>query len=490
MRTAVDRRRGLGTRLRTVRDGYLAPGEGSWLALGFFVVVGLLFGFFVLSAYTDADTWVPVMVIAVLATVSLPICGWIAGRPRDTRLYKILVIGMLLKILMAGPRYYLTEVYYDGEGDSGRYHQAGGYLVQNLAEGRWDIAPAELASFPKETRVVGYLVGVLYIPLGTSYFGGFLAFSWLSWIGLMFFFRSFQVAYPNAPPYFIAKLLLFFPSLIFWPSSLGKEAVMVFLLGLFTLGVSRILTNSKLWLGITYAGLAGYGMVQIRPHLLLVAASAMALSTLTKREGSPGLRGVLLRVLVLGMMVPFLVISVGKLDDVFGTGAEGRSLTQNLENTVDRTEIGGSAFETRPVRGPQDIPLALLTVLYRPFLFEATSITVGIAAAEGAALLALTVLSARWIWKVFPAMYRWPFAGYCGAYVLLFVVAFSNIGNAGILARQRVQMFPLLMLLVAAAREFYDLELASAEAEPDSHLDPIPTTAAPAAEPTRPEMIV
>ncbi|MCB0962461.1 MAG: hypothetical protein KDA98_04035 [Acidimicrobiales bacterium] len=423
------------------------------------LALGVIIGFFFVVAVTDADTWVPLITIMMLALISLPICGWLAGRPRDSRLYKLLVIGMLLKILMAGPRYYLSEVYYDGEGDAGRYHQAGVYFIDNLTKGEWDIAPAELTAFPRETRVVGYVVGVLYSALGTTFFGGFVAFSWLAWVGLMFFFRAYRIAYPNAPPYLVAKLLIFFPSLLFWPSSLGKDALMVFLLGLFTLGASRVLSNRLLGLGIVWIALAGYGILQIRPHLLLVGAVAMALATLTQPTGSTGYRGAALRIAVILLVLPLLVVAVGRLDTVFGT--EGESLTENLNSTVDQTAIGGSAFEARPVRAPQDVVLATLTVLYRPFVFEADSFTVLIAALESVGLLVLTILAARWIWRIGPTMYRWPFAGYCGAYVLAFIVAFSNVANAGILARQRVQMFPLLMLLVAATKEFHDRTIAA-----------------------------
>lgn len=465
---------------RNLREDLFAPGEGLPTLVGSLFVLGVITAFFVLAYTSDPDTWVPIIVLVLLALVSLPICGWLAGRPRDGRLYKLLVIGMLIKLLMAGPRYGLSEGYYEGEGDSGRYHQAGVYFIENLEKGDWDIAPAELAEFPKETRLVGYVVGILYTALGTSYFGGFVAFSWLSWIGIVCFFRAFRIAYPNAPPYFLATLMAIVPSLLFWPSSLGKDAIMVFLLGVFTLGAARVLSSTKVWLGVVWIGLSGFGMMQIRPHLLLVAAVAMLASTLARPDGGVGLRGAVLRFTLVLLMIPAIILGVGQLDGLLGSEGD-QSISQSLDTTVDRTQIGGSAFEARPVRGPQDIPMALLTVLYRPFLFEANSVAVMIAALESLALLCATVVSARWIWKIGPTMYHWPFAAFCGAYVFAFVIAFSNIANAGILARQRVQMFPLLLLLVAATREYYRLELAKAESEQDS-LEPgvvVDTTARP-----------
>ena len=41
------------------------------------------------------------------------------------------------------------------------------------------------------------------------------------------------------------------------------------------------------------------------------------------------------------------------------------------------------------------------------------------------------------------------YAMFAAAYVLLFAFAFASINNFGILARQRVQMFPLMLVLLA-----------------------------------------
>ena len=68
-------------------------------------------------------------------------------------------------------------------------------------------------------------------------------------------------------------------------------------------------------------------------------------------------------------------------------------------------------------------------------------------------------------------MLRSPIAAYCGAFTLAFVFAFSNVGNAGILARQRVQMFPLLLLLVAAAAEHRRLNATEVAADRNPDLD-------------------
>ena len=42
-----------------------------------------------------------------------------------------------------------------------------------------------------------------------------------------------------------------------------------------------------------------------------------------------------------------------------------------------------------------------------------------------------------------------PYVAFCLTYTLLFVVAFSSFANFGILTRQRVQVFPFVLVLLA-----------------------------------------
>ena len=433
---------------------------------GVFVLV-LCIGFFRFAAESNPDNWVPVMVAVSLICITLPIIFLCTRAPRDVRLRRILILALLIKLLFSGPRYYFNEVYYKGEGDAGRYDQAGGFLVENLqTTGQFTIKGSELAGFPSETRIVGYFTGCLYLIFGASNFGGYLVFSWLSWIGLLFFFRAFQIAQPNAPPYLAAMCIFFFPSMLFWPSSIGKDALMVFLIGLLTMGSARLLTGRKPLVGLLWIALAGGFMAEIRPHIVAISAVALMASALASPKRDVGRRGAVGRLAVVILLIPVLVSLIGRIDTVMGTSAGGSTSIESAFNeNVDRTQIGGSAFAATPVRTPIDIPQATISVLYRPFVYEARSVPVLLSALEGTLLLVLTVLGFRWLWRIGPVMYRSPFAAFCGTYVLAFVIAFSSIANAGILSRQRVQMYPLLMLLACIAHEQHRLSELAKEAK-------------------------
>lgn len=448
-------------------DRYVAS-ENVIAVVGGALVVGAAVAFFKFASATDPDTWVPVVVLLALTIISVPICFWVARSPRDVRLRRLLLLSFCLKMLAVGPRYYMLEVYYDGEGDALRYDRAGDYLVQNMGEGKFSIEGSELVSFPSTTQFVGYVTGTLYLVFGTSYLGGFFVFSWLAWLGLLMLFRAFQVAFPNAPPYRAAILILMWPSSVFWPSSIGKDALMVFCVGLMTLGAARLLTGRGRGFGILWIALASLFMMQVRPHLVLISAIALAGSQLAGSvDAAKGKRSVVIRIVILVAIVPLAVTGFSRIDSLGGQ-AEGENLFESLDTTVARTEIGGSAFAAVPVRTPLDLPFATVSVIYRPFIFEARSVPAAISALEGAVLLALTVASWRWIGRIIPVVTRTAFGAFCGLYVMAFVIAFSNIANAGILSRQRVQMYAVLMIVVAAAYETHrvhqrELEEAAAD---------------------------
>ena len=439
------------------------PGDG-WAVLGggavaTVAVVAVLA--FVTSV--DPDTWVPALVLLVLSGVSIPLCLRASRRPGEARLRKLLLLALVLKLLFVFPRYLMNEVAYDGTADAGSYHAAGQTLYENVHQrGEWSLDGSRVGQLPDETKFVGFVVGGLYLVLGTSQMSGYLVFAWISWLGLMCFLAAFRVAHPEASPRLAALLLLLVPSLLYWPSSIGKEAVMLLGLGLMVLGAARVLTARRALRGAAWFAGGGLLIAQVRPHLLLIVAAGAIASLLVRRPAAvaagparPAWVGVAVRVLVLVGLVPLLLAGVSRMDEVFGAPAEQGSVSVSVADALDHTAAvtatGGSQMATRPVRTPLDLPIALVGVTYRPFLFEARSLPSVVSALEGTVLLLLTLGAARWIWRVGPVAVRHPFDAFCAAYVLAFVFAFSNIGNAGILARQRVQMLPVLALLVAAA---------------------------------------
>ena len=120
-----------------------------------------------------------------------------------------------------------------------------------------------------------------------------------------------------------------------------------------------------------------------------------------------------------------------------------------LVQVQDRTSKGGSDFEPSVVDNPVRFPMAAVTVMFRPFLFEAHNTDARIAALESTVLMALFLLRWRWVWAALRSWRRQPYVVFCLAYAALFVIAFSSFSNFGLLARERVQLLPILLVFLA-----------------------------------------
>jgi hypothetical protein len=147
-------------------------------------------------------------------------------------------------------------------------------------------------------------------------------------------------------------------------------------------------------------------------------------------------------------------------------GGAGESATELLEKSAEQSSIGNSAFTPPMVANPVKVPWGLASVLFRPFPWEANGGSL-IAAAESALLGGLFVLSAGRLLTLWPLLRRRAYLVFVVAFAIEFAIAFSYIGNFGILARQRVMMLPAVLVLLAlpTRKELaeYDEEHAQAE---------------------------
>jgi hypothetical protein len=200
-------------------------------------------------------------------------------------------------------------------------------------------------------------------------------------------------------------------------------------------------------------GLLAAGMV--RPHMSALVCAGVVIGYLLRRTPNRSLNlGPLTRIAGLAVLVVVTSLVLSQVEEFFGTEEEGVGAAEEVfDRTADMTAQGGSEFTPTSVRSPVHLPLlplAALTVLFRPLPFEAHNTAALLASVESALLLALFVLWWRRVARLPSEMLRTPFVMFAVVYTLAFVIAFSNVGNFGILARQRVQVLPLMVAAVVA----------------------------------------
>jgi hypothetical protein len=285
----------------------------------------------------------------------------------------------------------------------------------------------------------------VYTIIGPSKIGGFAVFGAAAFWGCYLMLRAFQIALPTGDAKRYAVLIFFLPSMLFWPSSIGKEAWMMMAIGLTLYGAARLFTHERGALLPLVLGLAA--AVSVRAHVAVVLIVALAVGYLVRPRS---------RKILGGRMGKFAGVIVLTLVGVIA--AQHMQAALNLDNTSsvndaldfaqERTDEGGSSFDAARIRSPIDVPWATVTVLFRPFPQEADNAQMAVSALEGLALLVLFAASLRRLARAPKMTRRNPYVAFATMYSFIFVFAFSTFGNFGIITRQRVQLFPLVLVFV------------------------------------------
>ena len=435
----------VGVRLQRPIRSWGAP--TPWVSLALVGGVALIVGMIAwLMEHGSYDTYAAIFVALGLVAISVPMLKQAASYETDPRVARLLWIAFWCKLAAALPRYAVAFGLYDGQADAASYDAAGAILARQFREGDFVI---DIGRKVQGTGFIQILTGGVYTITGATDLGGFLVFSWFGFWGLYLFHRAFVRACPQGDHLRYAKLLFFLPSLLFWPSSIGKEAWMCLGLGVCAYGAARILSNSRGGILVLSAGLVGLGFV--RPHVAALVAAALFLAYALRggpRTGSGlGPFGKLIGVVILGGV---LILAVGELESFMGVDAFDReSVELTLDEVTAQTGQGGSNVErSRTDRLPTRFPTAFMNVAFRPFPWQANNAQSLLASAEGVLLMVLIVTGWRRVLGAFRAAFDAPYIIMAGAYVILFVYGFSSFGNAGILVRQRVQVLPFLIVFL------------------------------------------
>ena len=146
-----------------------------------------------------------------------------------------------------------------------RYHRFG-----SIAAGRyWDGTASFTSILPSGTGTdfMENLTAFVYTLTGASKLAGFAIFSWMAFWGVAMYIKAACLAVPGLLARRYAVLCACAPSLVYWPSSIGKEAWMMLTLGAATLGFAALLSSRRLVgpIVLSAAGLTGAALV--RPHL-------------------------------------------------------------------------------------------------------------------------------------------------------------------------------------------------------------------------------
>ena len=447
------------------QDGASATASGLLPgALALFVGATLYAG----ARWFEAPYLSRVLVPLIGVLVALAFAPSLVRRHRDEPwIAKYLVAGVIFKALASGIRYRTLVDAYGTVGDATEYDKFGQVAAKAWIAGN----PGPQLDDLRKTNFIKWFTGVVYYLFGPDMITGFLVFGLIAVLGSYFWYRATVEGIPFIDKRLYLGLVLFLPSVAFWPASIGKDALMQLGLGVAALAAALVL-KQRLLQGFLIGVAGGWLLWVVRAHLLAIVTFSVAAAYLLGRSA---LRTLDDRVKVslarpIGAVILIVVVVFALSQAATFLGMEDFSLNSieaELDETSAQTAQGGSKFggdKDEPRNNsltPLRLPAGAATVLLRPFPWEIESGFQILASLES---MALAVLMLR-RWSSMKLAVRRarssPFLLYCWTMIAIWAATFSSFANFGLLTRQRSLVLPALFVLIAvdpvlAARQAND----------------------------------
>lgn len=368
----------------------------------------------------------------------------------------------------------VLEVY--GFGDVLMYQYFGSDLADALRDDFLRVFPGAIWVFlqqdnplsvfvPAEGSDVASMVvlsGFTNLLLDNSLLATSFAFALASFCGKLVLLQAFFESAPRRLHTALVIGTMLVPSSVFWSSGIIKEAVAVPAIGLFLLGLVRVSNRRLGSLPMVGVGLVLLGLVKAYLVIVVIGATgAYVYAARAFQQGRVKIRPVALVVggalIIGGMLVVGEVYPQFSLDRLAQETARLQSASLNPQGGSTYA-IGDPSAQTT-LGQLVHVPMALLTGIYRPFLFEARNVQMAINGLETAAFLGLTVFA---VWRRPPsALWRtvlqYPVLTFCISFVLVCGVATGLTAvNLGTLSRYRMPLVPFLattLVLLIGARQ-------------------------------------
>jgi hypothetical protein len=348
----------------------------------------------------------------------------------------LLFLWLMRVIVVTGPMLFF-EGHYTG-GDSFTYYDAArsGFYYDVAAYG------GHVVNFPTGTLLMQAVTTAMY-NFGLHSFRAIkMTFAMIGFLGVYLFYRAAVLFLREHSPKLLLTLGLV-PSILFWSSGIAKDPLIMFGVALYSLGAVGFCTRWNVLylipvaLGLLIGSAVRAWMAPIMCCWLLAAGLTIRGHLATK---------VVVGVLALAAMI-FLARSVLTSFSVKSQGELLEALQQNQRTFVG----GGSKEEGVSVQGWGDalkfVPMGAFAAFFRPLPGEVMNffgIMAGVEDVGFLTLFALALIRLRLRDFTDPVV-----AGTAGMLLVwAFFYAFVSSGNLGTAVRYRLQVLPLLIMLL------------------------------------------
>jgi len=294
------------------------------------------------------------------------------------------------------------------------------------------------------THNVSTVLSYLFDFIPSSYRAGSVFFSLIGMLGLYLFWRASRI-FSDKISTSLLVLLLFFPSLAFWSSFIGKEAITLFFIGMYILGIALAYKRGRIISSLALIVSACIGFLYFRFWLIPIFTSACILTFLFFKDIQPRKKIVFLSILTIlcigGTMASMNFFHITTIADI---------LNLIIAYYQDWAHGGSAQYITIDswISLISSVPLFMLTALFRPLIFEKGSLFFMLAGIENTLLLmsfivAIGFIVKKRLWNDFVVQFSF-------FHILIFSIVYGPISysNLGTAERFKMQILPFLLLFV------------------------------------------
>lgn len=286
------------------------------------------------------------------------------------------------------------------------------------------------------TNFVGYPAAVMILIVGESFRGTWLLFSAFSLLGLFLFAKVFYRAYGGYDYKKYLLLTILYPSLWFWTANVSKDTWVFF-------GVATFLTGMVTKRRKQSSYIMAFGLIWcylVRPQIAAMLAFSLAgayfLGTLKKLTFQN------VFILILAVIGALYFLSVLGVQDV-------TEVTDFAEDQRRKSSYGGSAITI--ASGPLGFLQAPINILFRPFPWEVRDILQVFSFLDVYFIWFLVISNWKAVLRSFKMIRKDRLIAFCFIFIAIFSVgAGLALVNIGLIARQRIILYPFMFIIIYA----------------------------------------
>jgi len=265
-----------------------------------------------------------------------------------------------------------------------------------------------------------------------NYLNTTLCFGFFGSLGLILLYLSLKDYFKKIPAFWV--LLLFIPSMSFWSSGLGKDAISFFSVCLFLYSITN---NKKLYILLP---ISFFFMFMVRPHIALMMIVSFVIYFIIKSKVH-----LLFKFMTLPIIIAGVIYSSSFVQQYVGLDeASVESISTYVDARQSSNLEGGSSIDLQSM----SYPVQVFTYIFRPLPFDANSALALFTSIENTILLIL------FLYVLFKNKFRLNYF-IEGKNTWLLIYAFLTCSmlaittaNLGIATRQKWMFMPILIYLL------------------------------------------